>query len=430
MEIEGAIVVQLYIEDVRLHGERTNIKIDNGVIESIGPLAGDKKSFDQTIDGSDLLACPSLLNGHTHASMTLFRGFGDDLPLQQWLEEKIWPREALLDHDMVYWGTRLAILEMIQTGTTFFNDMYWEFDAICEAVEDSGVRAMVSGVFIDQFDEEMAEQQRNRNKELFQRIDELTDRVQFALGPHSIYTVSPESLRWIGEFSREHDLPVHIHLSETKKEVENCQEQHGKTPVEYLDDLSFLHENVIAAHALWLTDSDIEIMAEQDVSVIYNPLSNLKLTAGDDFPYQKLKEAGVTIGLGTDGVASNNNLNLWEEIKMASLIQKNRQKDATTLPAQEAFGLATYAPAEIFGLNSGRIQEGANADLVLLRENHPSLSLSDIHNEASHLAYAMTPDAIDTVVVGGEILMENGTIGETDEILEAFQHLARELCHG
>ena len=422
--------MSMVVENIRVYGDRRDILIKDGTIQQIGTVSPEDKDNAQTVlDGTKRFAIPSLINAHTHTAMTLFRGFGDDMPLQQWLEEKIWPREAELDHEMVYWGSRLAILEMIQTGTTFFNDMYWEFDAICEAVRDSGIRAMVSGVFIDQFDPEMAKKQRNQNKRLFERTSRLPDRVQFALGPHSIYTVSPESLRWVGEFSQKHNLPVHIHLCETKEEVENCREQQGMTPVEYLDELDVLHDNLIAAHAIWLTDHDIEILAERGVSIIYNPISNLKLTSGDDFAYSKLKNAGIPICLGTDGVASNNSYNLWEEIKMASLIQKNRQDDATALPAHEAFNLATSSAARIFDLNCGRIEETARADFLMVREDHPSLAMSDIHDEFSHLAYTLSPDAIETVICDGEILMNNDEIEDKQEILDKARQYARKLCY-
>jgi 5-methylthioadenosine/S-adenosylhomocysteine deaminase len=370
------------------------------------------------------------MNGHTHAAMTLFRGFGDDLPLQTWLEDKIWPLEEKLTDEDVYWATRLACLEMIRTGTTFFNDMYWEFEAIKDAVADSGIRARISGVFIDQFDEELADQQRQMNRELADQREDLPGRIDFALGPHSIYTVSADSLEWIANFSRDQDIPVHIHLAETEWEVEDCREKHGTTPVRYLDQMNFFHDGVVAAHGLWLEDEEIQILAENDVSVIYNPMSNLKLTSGADFRYEALRDAGVQVCLGTDGVASNNNLNLFEEIKTASLLQKNRTSDPTTLPAQEAFGLATRQAADVFELNAGRIEEGRQADFMLIDTNTAETALADVHDTNSLLAYALTPDAIDTVICSGDVLMRNGepTDSEYSKIIEKHRELTVELC--
>ncbi|MFB6345656.1 MAG: amidohydrolase [bacterium] len=324
--------MSLLIEETQHDGETVDILVKDTTIRTVGSVSDtDKQAADRVIEGRGTLVVPTLKNGHTHAAMTLFRGFGDDLPLQEWLEEKIWPLEDNLTEEDVYWATRLACEEMIRTGTTFFNDMYWEFDGTVEAVADSGIRAMVAGVFIDQFDEELAEQQRQANRELYDRVEELPDRVQFALGPHSIYTVSPDSLEWVAQFSRDHDLYTHIHLAETKHEVEQCKENHGTTPVRYLNELGFFHDRVVAAHGLWMEDEEIQILADNDVSVVYNPISNLKLTSGSDFRYQDLKEAGVDVCLGTDGVASNNNFNLFEEIKTASILQKNRNGDATVL---------------------------------------------------------------------------------------------------
>lgn len=422
----------LVIENISLNDETTEILIKNSTIQKIGQIAPDVKSdANQRIDGDGNLAVPTLHNGHTHAAMTLFRGFGDDMPLQEWLEEKIWPLEEQLTDEDVYWATRLACLEMIRTGTTFFNDMYWEFEAIHRAVEDSGLRAMISGVFIDQFDDELAAQQQRANESLYEKYGAENGKVKFALGPHSVYTVSRESLEWIAQFSREHDLPVHIHLAETEWEIEQCKEQHGKTPVRFLDQIDFLHDKVIAAHAIWVDNEEIELLAQNGVSVVHNPLSNLKLTAGDDFPYAKLREAGVPICFGTDGVSSNNNLNLLEEIKMSSLIQKNRLDDPTLIPADQAFGLGTRKASKIFGLNSGSIEEGKLADLMLVETDQASMSLSKIHNSDSHLSYTLTPEAIDTVVCGGEILLENGTHTDQDrdKILRKHRELTQKLCY-
>lgn len=420
------------MKNVLIGDEIQDILIDETEIQTIGKVEESIEAEVKTvIEGKNKLAVPTLHNGHTHAGMTLFRGFGDDLPLQTWLEDTIWPLEEQLTADDVYWATRLACLEMIQTGTTFFNDMYWEFDSISRAVEDSGIRAMVSGVFIDRFNEDLAKQQRKQNEKLFHQFHETSDRINFALGPHSIYTVSSGSLEWIADFSRRHNLPVHIHLAETERELEECRDQHGTTPVRYLDELNFLHQNVIVAHGIWIDDEEIKALADNNVSVVYNPLSNLKLSAGDNFRYTALKEAGVPLCLGTDGVASNNNLNLLEEIKIASLLQKNRLNDTTAVPAEETYRLATQEASRIFDLNTGNLKEGKKADIMLINRDHPSMSLSDVHDVYSHLSYVLTPEAIDTVICNGNILMHDGELieGEVDRVIRNHRRRTRDLCY-
>lgn len=421
--------MSILLKDISVEGQATNVAIKGNQIRQISSDATDFTSkFDRVIDGNGYIALPALLNGHTHAAMTLFRGYGDDLPLQEWLEDKIWPLEEELTEEAVYWGTRLACLEMIKTGTCFFNDMYWEFDGAAQAVEDSGMRARLSSVFIDQFNEEMAQKQKRICEQLTDKVDSYPERVQFALGPHSIYTVSEESLRWIAEYSRENNLPVHIHLSETKHEVEECKERHGVRPVEYLDKINFLHENVIAAHVIWVTKNEIDTLAERGVSVVYNPLSNLKLTAGDDFKLNEFKDRDVPVCLGTDGAASNNNLNLFEEIKMSALIQKNRQNDATALPATDTLGLAIREASEIFGINSGVLEEGKLADFILVDESHHTLTPR--HDTDSSLAYAISPDAIKMLICDGEILMDERSVKDEEKIRQRVSETAEKLIHG
>ncbi len=256
-------------------GSRKDVYIADGRIKRIGNISPEQRTgADHTIQASDRLIAPSLSNGHSHAAMTLMRGWEDDLPLDTWLKEKIWPVEDRLSPDDIYWGTRLACVEMIKSGTTHFNDMYWEFEQICQAVSDSGIRAHVSGVFIDQFDEEMAQKQIEQSKRHAEQIDTFPDRVQFALGPHAIYTVSRESLEWASTYSREQEIPMNIHLAETRTDVENCQEQHGCSPVEYLDRLGGLHEHTVIAHGLWVSDDDIELIADRGARVVYNPIAS------------------------------------------------------------------------------------------------------------------------------------------------------------
>ena len=227
-----------------------------------------------------------MVNGHTHAAMTLFRGFGDDMPLMEWLETRIWPAEAKLEPEDVYWGTRLACVEMIRSGTTKFVDMYWHGARGGRARSvDSGLRAVVSSVIIDQLDPAKGEALRPEVLEVLDRLGEAGPLVQPSLGPHAIYTVSPETLRWAAELAAEREIPLHIHLSETEQEVADCVDAHGKRPAAYLDDLGFLGPRTVLAHGVWLDDSELELIAERGATVVANPAANMKLAVGGVLPY-------------------------------------------------------------------------------------------------------------------------------------------------
>ena len=402
--------MSILITGVLVNDARQDIFISGNRIKKIGP--GASKAADTVIDGSRLAAIPSFANAHTHAAMVLMRGYADDLRLDRWLNEKIWPLEAKLTEEDVYWGTRLACLEMIKSGTTFFNDMYWHYHGVARAVEDAGIRALVSAVFIDLFDQRQAREQIEANQRLFEQTGRYSERVMFALGPHAIYTVSPESLRWAGEFAAQHDLMIHIHLSETSKEVEDCLQQHGRRPVEYLHDLGFLGPNVVAAHCVWVDDREIELLKENGVTVVYNPTSNMKLGAGI-FPYQRMKAGGLRITLGTDGCASNNNLDMLEEMKFAALLQKVHSGDPAVLPAREAFALATKS-FPVFHLPAGELRAGRLADLLLV--DLDNIHMTPSHDTLNNLVYAANSHCIDTTICDGKILMRGGVVEDEQEV--------------
>lgn len=410
------------IKNVRLKDEQKDILIEGNIIKKIASRID--RNADIEIDGEGKGAIPSFINGHTHASMTLMRGYADDMVLHEWLEKKIWPFEEKLMEEDVYWGTRLACLEMIKSGTTFFNDMYWHYHGSARAVEDSGIRSAVSAVFIDMFDSKKSEEQIQLNIQLFEETKQYSNRVMFALGPHALYTVSEKSLRWAKQFSDEHSLLIHIHLSETEREVSDCIKRHGKRPVEYLESIGFLGPNIIAAHVIWVNDREIELLKYHDVKVVYCPTSNMKLSAGV-FSYQKLKEAGLTIALGTDGCAANNNLDMLEEMKTAALLQKLNDKDPTVLSAQEVFDIATLEGARVFGLNCGEIKEGNLADLLLVDLKH--LHLIPNHHIIPNLVYAAHGSCVNTTICDGKIIMQNGKVEGEEEVLEKAQEVVMKL---
>lgn len=416
----------ILLKNVLLDDEETSIYIEGNTISEIGK--GLTLEAAHTLDCGGKVAIPGLVNCHTHAAMTLFRGYADDLELHEWLEKHIWPLEAKLTEDDVYWGTKLACLEMIKSGTTCFNDMYWHMPAAAKAVDEIGLRGVMSAVFIDLFDKEKAEEHVKLNRRIVKEVGKKTSsRVVPALGPHAIYTVSEESLLWTKEYAEEHDLLIHFHLAETRKEVDDCVKQHGKTPVEYLDSLGFLSSRLTAAHCVWLNDRDIKLLAENNVQVVHNPVSNMKLSVGGVLLYTKLKSAGVNICLGTDGCASNNNLDMFESMKYASLLQKHATCRQTILPAQETYSMATVNGAKALRINSGAVEEGRLADLVLVDLNRPELTPH--YNLASDLVYAANGSCVDTVIVDGQILMQDRKVDGEEELMQKAGEVARDLIN-
>ncbi|MFH0978262.1 MAG: amidohydrolase [Candidatus Woesearchaeota archaeon] len=418
--------MSILIKNAIVFGKVMDILIEDNLISRIAPKLSDNAEY--TIDASHKAVIPGLFNSHTHAAMTLLRGYADDMQLQSWLQTKIWPLEAKLTDKDVYLGARLACLEMIKTGTTFFNDMYWHLEGTVRAVEEMGIRAALSYVFIDLFDEKKAVEQIRVVKRQFEPTKQQDSRVTFALGPHAIYTVSKDSLQWVADFAKQHDVLIHIHLAETKKEVDDCLKSNGKRPVQFLEDIGFLGPNVIACHSVWLTDEEIRIMARHQVKVVHNPVSNMKLAVGEVFPYSRFKAAGVLPCLGTDGCASNNSLDMFQAMKFAALLQKFCYKDPTVLPAHEAFEMATSNPALAFRINSGKIEEGKLADLLLI--DLKNVKLTPNHNMVSNLVYSADGSCVDTVICDGKILMEHRVVENEEKIVDDAARAALDLVAG
>lgn len=415
--------MSILIKNVWLNEALTDIYIDGKVIRQIGPALQVEAA--QTIDGTGKAIIPGFVNAHTHAAMTLFRGFGDDMPLMPWLEQKIWPNEAKLTRDDVYWGTKLACLEMIKTGTTTFVDMYHKFHATADAVEEMGLRAVLSGVCFDHFNPELAEKSKRQNEKLITEMDGYSKRIQYAVGPHAIYTVSGELLQWINDFSLEHSVPINLHLAETEGEVQDCIKNFGTTPVRYLYKLGILSPRLIIAHGIYVDDDEIRMLAEHDVKVVHNPASNMKLASGMHFKYCEMKKAGITVALGTDGCSSSNNLDMIEAMKLASLLGKVWRKDPEAIPAPDIFRTATEDGATAIGLNAGRVEVGCLADLCLVDLHIPAFTPN--HNFISNLVYAANGSCIDTVICDGKVLMQDKKVPGEDEIMERTAEIAYNL---
>ncbi|MFW6201028.1 MAG: amidohydrolase family protein, partial [Gemmatimonadota bacterium] len=309
---------------------------------------------------------------------------------------------------------RLGCLEMIRTGTTFFNDMYWHVHGTARAAVDAGMRAVLADAFIDRKDPDLAEEVRDRVERRIEEFERYPDRIAYALAPHAVYTVGEASLRWVAERAAETGLPIHIHLSETAGEVEACVAEHGERPVAYLDRLGVLGPRTIAAHAVHLDDDEIALLAERGVHAAHNPVSNLKLASGGPMRYRALKQAGVNVVIGTDGAGSNNNLDLFEEMKFAALMAKHATGDTTALPAEEALELALANAARAFDLRAGVLEPGALADIVLIDLDDPFLFPG--HDLAADLVYAAHGRPVRTTICDGEVLMEDGSIPDEAEI--------------
>ena len=414
--------MSILIKNVFLAGKKTSIFVEGNVISKIGTDAGSKS--DVVIDGSGKAAIPGFVNCHTHAAMTLMRGYADDLPLQEWLERHIWPLEAKLSEEDVYWGSKLACLEMIKSGTTCFNDMYWHLKGTLKAASESGLRSVLSSVFIDRLRPEKAREQRRQAEKLVKET-KARERIKIALGPHAIYTVTKESLEWVREFAMKNDLLVHMHLSETKQEVEDCEKEHGKRPVEYLNDLGLLNPNLVCVHCVWLDEKEITLLAKNNVKVVHCPTSNMKLSVGREISYEEMHRNGINVTLGTDGCASNNSLDMFGAMKTAAILHKMMGDNPTILPAADAFKMATENGAKALRINAGRITEGALADVVLIDLKKPELV--PLHNLTSNLVYSATGSCVDTVICDGRMLMQKGIVEGEEKLMEKAGEIAERL---
>jgi 5-methylthioadenosine/S-adenosylhomocysteine deaminase len=410
--------VSLLIKDVLLEGAVTSIYIEGNRIAAIGDKA--RVEADTTLEAKGKAAVPGFVNTHTHAAMTLLRSYADDMPLQAWLEKAIWPREAKIEPEDIYWGTKLACLEMIKGGTTTFNDMYFHMDQAARAVKEMGLRAVLSEGFIDRRDPGLGRELLAKQRTVIKKIEGIgTDRVRPALGPHGIYTVSRESLQALKQMSDDEGYMIHTHLAETRREKEDCVTEQGMPPVKYLDSLGVLSRQLLAAHCCWVDAQEIDLLARNGVRVAHCPTSNMKLAAGA-MPYKAMLEAGVLISLGTDGAASNNNLDMLESMKFAALLQKLMSADPTVAPASEVFEIATLGGARALGLDSGLIEEGRLADIALIDLRRPDLN--PLHDLKSLLVYSAHGNVVDTVICDGRVLMKARKVpGEAETVRRAAE---------
>ena len=423
--------MNILIKGVQLDNRISNIYIEDGVIKTLSsPNEEIEYEPNTVIDGKDKAAIPGFINMHTHAAMTLFRGYADDMPLTPWLEQKIWPQEKKLTEEDVYWGAKLACLEMIKSGTTTFFDMYYHFDATAQAVSEMGLRAFLSEACFDFFKTDLMKKSKIRIAQEYEKFLRNTDyqsknRIHYAIGPHAIYTVSGELLQWASDFAKDNNILIQTHLAETEEETANCVRQFGATPVRYLKRLGILSSNLVLAHGLYVDEEEIRMLAESGTGVVHNPASNMKLASGERFKFKEMKEAGVKVALGTDGCASSNNLDMVEVMKLAALLGKVWRRNPEVLTCNEMLEAATRTAGEILRQNIGVIREGMRADLCLIDLKTPVFTPN--HNFVSNLVYSANGGCVDTVLCNGQILMQNKKVAGEEEILENAARRAYEL---
>ncbi|PWM78957.1 MAG: N-ethylammeline chlorohydrolase [Phascolarctobacterium sp.] len=361
----------------------------------------------KVIDAAGKIAVPGMVNTHTHAAMTLLRSYADDMVLMDWLQNKIWPAEDGLTDDDIYWGTMLSIAEMLKTGTTCFADMYFAMDRVADAVAETGIRAVLSRGLTGFSDENYAKLEENAN--LFkERHNSCNGRIRVMLGPHAPYTCSVEYLKKVIATAQNIGSEIHMHLSETAGEVSDCVKQHGVSPIKLMDSLGMFECGTLAAHCVHVDADDIKIMAAKNVRVAHNPQSNLKLASGIA-PVPAMLAAGITVGLGTDGTSSNNNLDMLEECRLAAMLHKNMTGDPQIIPAGQALAMATSEGAKALGFkNLGKIEAGQKADIVLYDMDKPYWHPR--HDRISLFVYAANACDADTVIIDGKVLMQNGEL--------------------
>lgn len=403
-------------------GKVVDVLIAGNRFARIGVVPPEESLGAEVVDCSRFAIFPAFYNGHTHAAMTLLRGYADDMPLQKWLQEYIWPFEAKLTGDDIDVACRLALLEMIKSGTVFFADMYWHRERTIKVVGEMGIRAAVGVTFAESL---MSPEAIEGNFKFLAAHTGESERVRLAVAPHSVYTVGETLLKRCADFARSENFMVHTHLSETKKELEDCERQYGCSPVRLLERAGMLGSNLAAAHCIHLSDDDMKAFVDSGATAVLNPNSNLKLASGIP-PIDRLLRSGANVALGTDGDSSNNNLDMHEEMKLAALLAKV-QGGAETLPAHEALKMATVHVARAYGLmDAGEIKEGYLADCLLVDLKNERMVPG--HNLVSNWVYAADSSCIDSVICNGKFVMRGRHVDGEEKIVRNAETCAKRLA--
>lgn len=406
-----------------------SVYVEDGRIAEVGKKT--HQEADQVIDADGMILLPGLVNTHTHAPMVILRGYADDMPLQEWLSERIWKVEPNMTSETCYWGAMLACLEMIASGTTTFNDMYFSVEDVARAVDKSGMRAILSSLILEISPD--AKFHRENARKVLDHLKSLRNPlVTPAIAPHAVYSCSEETLLWAKQTADEEKVPVHTHIAETKVEQAEVENKQGMKVVEYLNKIRFLGSNVVGAHCVWLSKNEVRLLGQSGTKVAHCPVSNMKLAVGAAAPISEMIQNGVNVGLGTDGAASNNTLNMFETMKFCALLHKHSRWDPTALPAQMTLDLATIEGARVLGMEKkiGSVEIGKTADLILVNTRSPSLT--PIHGRdtvISDLVYSASGADVDTTIVDGRILMEKRRFVALNptEIIENVRRVTEDL---
>lgn len=416
----------LLIRNARLNGKTTDALIIDGIFKTIAPNIPAPEGI-EVLDAKGKILAPAFYNTHTHSAMTLFRGYADDMELFTWLNNYIWPVEAHLTPEDVYIGTQLAIVEMIRSGTVFFNDMYWDPAATLRAADDMGMRAMVGRMYIEESPGVISQQNVKASRELEEtwEASAAKDRVQLTYAPHAIYTVSEITLKRIAEEAKVTGNYIHIHASETKKEVDDCMKANGISPIAVLDRCGILTPKTVLAHCVHLSTEDIELIKKRGCIIAHMPNSNYKLCSGALKFKQIYQDVGCRLTIGTDGCASNNNLSMFDEMKLAALSAKLTSGDPSAGAASDILRITTEESAKAFGIHGGVIAEGYVGDAILLNPELPCM-VPESHLDAN-IVYSADTSCVDSVICDGKILMKDQKIEGEKEIIEAARKTATQL---
>jgi len=388
-------------------------RIESNAFVHVGREGTEPRPGDVVFDAEGKLAFPGFVNAHTHLAMVLFRGLADDVPLETWLERHIWPIERALSPEDVYWCTLLALAEAIRGGTTCIADMYFHTDAVGRAVEESGIRAVLSyGVIAGALDQKGQAELREARRVIDTWNGAAGGRIRAAVSPHAVYTCGEEVLRESAALARDADVPIHIHVAETRREVDDWRAKTGRSPLAYLKQVGVLDVPVLAAHCVHVDAEDIAVMAAHDVRVAHCPKSNAKLGSGVA-PVAEMRAAGVPVAIGTDGAGSNNRLDMIEELRAAWIVQRAHHEDSTRLAARDVVEMAVRDGRRALGLPEATLSAGECADVVLL-DAHRSHNWPP-HDPVSTLAYAAAAADVTDVIVDGRILMKDGELHTIDE---------------
>jgi len=408
-----------------LSGKKSDILIEGNAISKVAPSIA--ACADEKIDATGKIVLPGMVNTHTHAAMTLFRGIGEDASLHDWLAA-VRAVEVKVSPPQIRAGSELAAIEMIKGGTTCFNDMYFHMDEVASAVEESGMRACLGYSTVDMGDVGKRKSELKICEQFIKDWQGKADgRITTSVPPHSLYLCSKELLEASEAMSKKYSVPLHIHLSETRKEVFDCLSAHKLRPIPYLDSLGLLSSRTVAAHCVWLTKEEVRLLALRKASVSLNPVSNAKLAGGAVSPLPEMEELGVNVSLGTDGSASNDSLSMFETMKFMALSVKNARWDATAGTAHQMLSAATEGGARALGINAGALAIGKLADIILLDARAPNLVPS--HDVTANIVYSAHAGNVTDSIINGKVVMRERKLLTLDEekVVERAQKEAERL---